>query len=249
MPKYFSDDENGERRTKERRTGGVETEKKQLVVIDTNVFMLHGRIALFQYGKNDIYISKTVRDELEHEKKDKQRRIGENVRQTNALLVRALLNKTPDQIKNGIPIQELVSMVFGEKVRVNATGRIFFQTEESKNNPELFGEEFKNGEIIGIVVRTENGEEKTVFISSDNGKQITKALRNKNDREILLIAHELQNAGERVLLITDDNCFLSRAILEGIPAEKYRENIQITQKKARKRPGRKTSQRNKDWNK
>lgn len=246
MPKYFTD-ENGERRTKERRTGGLETEKKQLVLLDSNIFMLHGRIALFQYGKNDIYLSKTVQDELEHEKKDK-RKIGENVRQTNALFVLALQEKTPDEIKRGIPLEKIAPFVFGEKVRVNATGRIFFQSEDSKNNPELFGEDFKNGEIVGIVIRMKSGEEKTISVSPDNGKQITKALRNKNDREILLIAHELQNAGERVLLITDDNCFLSRTILEGIPAEKYRESIQITQKKARKRPGRKTSQRNQEWN-
>ncbi|MCK9352447.1 MAG: PIN domain-containing protein [Candidatus Paceibacterota bacterium] len=233
-----------ERRNSKERRKGVETERTMLNVLDSNVFMLNGPTAIFQYGKNNVYITGTVREELNHNKKEK-RRIGEHVRQTNAFITAALRGKTLRNIREGIPITSLAHLVFESSMRVNATGLLFIETEECENDPIFFSEEFKDGKIVSVTLKLSDDKEMVVQVSEDVGRCLKKAFKNMNDRSILASIKELKKNGEPVILITNDIKLTADAIVQGIQAESYQETMQVTQKNAKKRhPGRITSQRN-----
>ncbi len=232
---------------KEKKLRGVETETVKLKVLDSNIFMLNGPRAFFQHGKNNVYVASTVREELNRNKKDK-RRVGENVRQTNAFISAALEGKTVTEIKEGIPLSTLSHLVFGKTIRVNVTGLLFVETAECENDPILFGEDFKGGEIVSITIKMKTGIEVVVPVSKDVGHQIKKAFRDMNDRSILIAVNDLKKQGEHVVLVTGDKKMTADAIIKGIETESYKETMEVTQKKSRKRPGRKTSQRTSNWN-
>jgi len=231
-----------ERRKKERRKT-TETEEIKTILLDTNIFMEYGPFAVFQYGKNNILIIPPVRDELNHRK-------TENSQRTISFFEKITEKYTLTEIKKGVKISNLPELVFGKPMRTLASGLLFFQTEEPKNDPFVFSEEFKEGEIIAVIVKTKNGEEKSISISKEVALHVRKAFHNIQDREILSIAKHLFESEENILLITNDSHLREEARLAGICAKKHvHEKNAVTSKNAsQRRPGRRTSQRRKNWN-
>ncbi len=100
-------------------------EKKKLFVIDTNVFM-HEPLALFQFEEHDLFIPMIVLEELDTAKKGLSE-LARNVREINRLLDQLICNVEPKNIDQGLPLQSLNRVEFYLN---DATGRVFFQTEE-----------------------------------------------------------------------------------------------------------------------
>lgn len=243
-------DENNERRRKERRKP-VETETIKTIIIDTNIFRRYGPIAIFQYFKNDVLILESVRDELNHQKVEK---IGKgdslgNCRDSISLFEEIAEKYSVQEIKDGIKISSLAELVFDKPMRTLSTGLLFLRTEDSKNDPFLFSKEFKDGEIISITVKT-GDEEKSVSVSDEVALRIRRALWDIQDREIISAALKLQQSGDKVIIITEDKHIRGEARIKGITARGYEHDEDAIMSKnasRRRRPGRITSQRNKEY--
>ena len=97
--------------------------EQRLFILDTNVLM-HDPTALFRFQEHDIYLPMTVLEELDRGKKGMSD-VARNVRQVSRFLDELLVDSTPEDIQNGLPLNTLEIGANG-----NLTGRLYFQTQE-----------------------------------------------------------------------------------------------------------------------
>jgi PhoH-like ATPase len=95
----------------------------KLFVLDTNILM-HDPTAIFQFQEHDIYLPMVVLEELDSHKTGLSE-VARNVRQTNRMLVELMSNASHQTIVAGLPIPS-----FARSEKIQASGHLFFQTDE-----------------------------------------------------------------------------------------------------------------------
>jgi PhoH-like ATPase len=107
-------------------------EKKEckIFVLDTNILM-HDPTAIFRFEEHDIYLPMVVLEELDSHKTGLSE-VARNVRQTNRMLVELMSNANHESIVAGLPIPSYLN-----SDKINATGRLFFQTDEVEQHSPL----------------------------------------------------------------------------------------------------------------
>lgn len=106
------------------------TEKKRIFVIDTNVLM-HDPTAIFRFSEHDIYIPMTVLEELDAGKKGMSD-VARNARQTSRFIDQ-LMDQEYVNISDGLPIDKVNWAESNGENEKPASGRLYFQTEDSKS--------------------------------------------------------------------------------------------------------------------
>jgi len=119
---------------------------KRLFILDTNVLM-HDPTSLFRFEEHDIFLPMIVLEELDRGKKGVSE-VSRNVRQVSRFLDELMLQAGNfEEIQQGIPLPS----VAGELERLEATGRLFFQTHQIDHAlPDELPGQLADNAILGV---------------------------------------------------------------------------------------------------
>ena len=148
--------------------------KERLFVLDTNVLM-HDPACLFRFQEHDIFLPMMVLEELDAGKKGLSE-VARNVRQVSRFLDQLMSGASKDEIDRGLPLHSLEGN--GRK-RTEASGRLFFQTEQQPTPlpPTLPGNTPDNN-ILGtaLALQQQQPQKQVILVSKDINLRIKAAL-------------------------------------------------------------------------
>lgn len=101
--------------------------EKRLFVLDTNV-LIHDPTALFRFAEHDLFLPMVVLEELDNNKKGHSE-VARNARQASRFLDDLTSEASPDEIKQGINLNQRIGFDEDTEEGFLATGKLFFQTE------------------------------------------------------------------------------------------------------------------------
>lgn len=104
-----------------------DNKEKSLFVLDTNV-LIHDPMALFAFAEHDIFLPMVVLEELDNNKKGHSE-VARNARQTSRFLDDLTSSASPEEIKNGLDLNQRIGIDEESDDAFHASGRLFLQTE------------------------------------------------------------------------------------------------------------------------
>jgi PhoH-like ATPase len=133
---------------------------RRLFILDTNILM-HDPTSLFRFEEHDIFIPMVVLEELDRSKKGVSE-VSRNVRQASRFLDELMLKAgTFEAIQEGIPINAVGS----EFERLEASGRLFFQTAQFEHDlPDELPGQIADNAILGVASYLQKTQPDTVVI-------------------------------------------------------------------------------------
>jgi PhoH-like ATPase len=133
---------------------------KRLFLLDTNVLM-HDPTSLFRFEEHDIFIPMVVLEELDKGKKGVSE-VSRNVRQASRFLDDLMTQASSfEEIQQGIPLPS----VAGSMERLEATGRLFFQTYQINHDlPEELPGQLADNAILGVASYLQESQPETTVI-------------------------------------------------------------------------------------
>ncbi|MCU7835115.1 MAG: PhoH family protein [gamma proteobacterium symbiont of Taylorina sp.] len=105
----------------------TDNKEKSLFVLDTNV-LIHDPMALFNFAEHDIFLPMVVLEELDNNKKGHSE-VARNARQASRFLEDLTSCSSPEEIKNGLDLNQRISIDQESEEGYLASGRLFLQTE------------------------------------------------------------------------------------------------------------------------
>lgn len=138
-----------------RRTNGP----SKLFVLDTNVLM-HDPMCLFRFEEHDIFLPMIVLEELDGHKKG-MTEVARNARQTSRML---------DALAGAIGADITCGFKLDSTGNQDATGRLFFQTQQLQASAQLNLPQGKaDNQILGVVqaLREQHSAREVVLVSKD----------------------------------------------------------------------------------
>lgn len=155
-------------------TSAEQAPDKRVYVLDTNVLM-HDPAAIFRFEEHDIYLPMVVLEELDHNKKGLSEP-ARNVRQVSRFLDEIIEGANKAEIDRGLQIP---SALTGGPGKQRPSGRIFFQTRNTKGNlpAELPGTAADNA-ILGqtLALQAESPRIRVTLVSKDINLRIKAAI-------------------------------------------------------------------------
>jgi len=143
----------------------IETDKKRLFVLDTNVLM-HDPTSIFRFAEHDVYIPMVVLEELDNGKKGLSE-VARNVRQVSRYFDQLMSSTSTEKIQQGIPIGNSPYSPIEERVN----GHLFFQLAEVSNNvlPNGLASSKVDNTIVTIALglQQQNPEKLVTLVSKD----------------------------------------------------------------------------------
>ncbi len=106
---------------------GNSPKEKSLFVLDTNV-LIHDPTALFRFAEHDIFLPMVVLEELDNNKKGHSE-VARNARQTSRFLDELISHCSAEEIKNGLDLNQRISIDVDTDEAFISHGRLFLQTE------------------------------------------------------------------------------------------------------------------------
>ena len=104
-----------------------DNKEKSLFVLDTNV-LIHDPMAIFHFAEHDLFIPMVVLEELDNNKKGHSE-VARNARQASRFLDDLTTDTTPEEIKNGLDLNQRVGIEEDSDTAIIASGKLFLQTE------------------------------------------------------------------------------------------------------------------------
>ncbi len=104
-----------------------DNKEKSLFVLDTNV-LIHDPMAIFHFAEHDLFIPMVVLEELDNNKKGHSE-VARNARQASRFLDDLTTDTTPEEIKNGLDLNQRVGIDEDSDTAIIASGKLFLQTE------------------------------------------------------------------------------------------------------------------------
>lgn len=150
--------------------------EKRLFVLDTNV-LIHDPTALFRFAEHDLFLPMVVLEELDNNKKGPSE-VARNARQASRFLDDLTSGATPEEIRQGLSLNQRIGFDEESDEGLIATGKLFFQTERMGENISmpLPGKNNDNS-IIEITVALQNNPDlpKVSLVSKDINMRIKAA--------------------------------------------------------------------------
>jgi len=124
---------------------------KSLFVLDTNV-LIHDPMALFNFDEHDIFLPMVVLEELDNNKKGHSE-VARNARQASRFLDDLTSCSSPEEIKNGLDLNQRIGIDEENEQGYLASGRLFLQTEHiSAEFPIQLPGRKNDNDILAITV-------------------------------------------------------------------------------------------------
>lgn len=175
------------------------TEEDKLFVLDTNV-MMHDPVSLFRFEEHDIFIALIALEELDAHKKGTTE-VARNTRQASRYL---------DELAEGVELHDIaVGIPLNRTGHVEATGRLFFQTEPlNMTLPSSLPVGKADNQILGVVnaLAKQHPTRQVILVSKDINMRV-------KARALGLLAEDYTN--DKTL---DDGDLLYTGVLE-LPAD------------------------------
>ena len=125
--------------------------EKRLFVLDTNV-LIHDPSALFRFAEHDLFLPMIVLEELDNNKKGHSE-VARNARQASRFLDDLTSLASPEEIKNGLDLNQRIGFDQDSEEGFLATGKLFLQTEHiSTEIPVTLPGQKNDNSILGITV-------------------------------------------------------------------------------------------------
>ncbi len=129
----------------------VQQDNKRLFVLDTNV-LIHDPSALFRFSEHDLFLPMVVLEELDNNKKGHSE-VARNARQASRFLDDLTSDATPEEIKNGLDLNQRIGYDEDSEEALLASGKLFLQTEYvSTELPITLPGQKNDNAILGITV-------------------------------------------------------------------------------------------------
>jgi len=126
-------------------------EEKRLFVLDTNV-LIHDPSALFRFSEHDIFLPMVVLEELDNNKKGHSE-VARNARQASRFLDDLTSSSTPEEIKNGLDLNQRIGFDEDNEEVLLASGKLLLQTSHiSTEIPIALPGQKNDNDILGITV-------------------------------------------------------------------------------------------------
>lgn len=152
---------------------------KQIYVLDTNV-LIHDPTSIFRFDEHDIYLPMVVLEELDNNKNGHSE-VARNARQASRFLDELTTNITPEEIKQGIPLNtrsKFLNNLNSETEEIFSTGKLYFQTNASEYElPVTFPGHKNDNDILSLTLALQNDKSypKVSLVSKDINLRIKAA--------------------------------------------------------------------------
>jgi PhoH-like ATPase len=150
--------------------------EKRLFVLDTNV-LIHDPSALFRFAEHDLFLPMVVLEELDNNKKGHSE-VARNARQASRFLDDLTSDATPQEIKDGLDLNQRIGFDEDSEEGFLASGKLFLQTEHiSTEIPVPLPGQKNDNSILGITVALQNkpGLPRVSLVSKDINMRIKAA--------------------------------------------------------------------------
>ncbi len=150
--------------------------EKRLFVLDTNV-LIHDPTALFRFAEHNLFLPMVVLEELDNNKKG-HTEVARNARQASRFLDDLTSGASPEEIKQGLDLNQRIGFDEDTEEGFLATGKLFLQTEPlSTDIPIPLPGEKNDNSIIGITVALQNNPNlpRVTLVSKDINMRIKAA--------------------------------------------------------------------------
>lgn len=150
--------------------------EKRLFVLDTNV-LIHDPTALFRFAEHDLFLPMVVLEELDNNKKGHSE-VARNARQASRFLDDLTSCASPEEIKNGLDLNQRVGFDEDGEEGFIASGQLYLQTEQiSTEIPIPLPGKKNDNDIIGITVALQQKPDlpKVSLVSKDINMRIKAA--------------------------------------------------------------------------
>ena len=120
-------------------------------LLDTNV-LIHDPSALFRFSEHDLFLPMVVLEELDNNKKGHSE-VARNARQASRFLDDLTSCSTPEEIKNGLDLNQRIGFDEDNEIALLASGKLFLQTTHISTEIPITLPGHKNdNDILGITV-------------------------------------------------------------------------------------------------
>jgi PhoH-like ATPase len=151
-------------------------EEKRLFILDTNV-LIHDPSALFRFAEHDLFLPMVVLEELDNNKKGHSE-VARNARQASRFLDDLTTDASPEEIKNGLDLNQRIGFDEDSEEGFLASGKLFLQTVHIPTEiPVPLPGQKNDNSILGITVALQNDPDlpKVSLVSKDINLRIKAA--------------------------------------------------------------------------